>query len=265
MRSVYKNKVHLCLERIGREPEEAAQSMRLILQSTEEYPEEERLLSLKRGQGPGFSLTWELLSKELHEDLAEVKGKYQINIRWVEPIVATERMPILQIYLKAEHPFQKALDALSGELKIPADPIDAGAPIVRLHTKSPAESEKKALVAASFHPQYSGYLSMTLEDIVCERLSAYWRKTIQQLEEATDISRMERTIYEAVGEDEFLRFLTIRDGLFGSQKGKKQWYTSCIAKWDKEWANSIYNAEYVESLAALLPMAKEQLKLVEKR
>lgn len=229
------------------------------------YPEEERLLSLKRGQGPGFSLTWELLSKELHEDLAEVEEKYQINIRWVEPIVATERMPILQIYLKAEHPFQKALDALSGELKIPADPIDAGAPIVRLYTKSLAESEKKALVAASFHPQYSGYLSMTLEDIVCERLSAYWRKTIQQLEEAAYISHMERTIYEVVGEDEFLRFLTIRDGLFGSQRGRKQWYTSCIAKWDKEWANSIYNAEYVASLAALLPMAKEQLKLAEKK
>ncbi len=46
VRSVYKNKVHLCLERISREPEEAAQSMRLILQSTEKYPEEERQIWL---------------------------------------------------------------------------------------------------------------------------------------------------------------------------------------------------------------------------
>lgn len=44
--SVYKNKFNLCLERIGREPEEATKSMQMILQSARDYPKEERQILL---------------------------------------------------------------------------------------------------------------------------------------------------------------------------------------------------------------------------
>lgn len=114
--------------------------------------------------------------------------------------------------------------------------------------------------------QYVGYLDMTLEDIIMERLQSYWKKMVESLKEAKSIEEVETTLYAAAGREEFLRLMTLREGLFGSAARTNHFYTNCTSSWDKEkWERSIFNLDYVSKIASLLPTAERYLAEVSKK
>lgn len=144
--------------------------------------------------------------------------------------------------------------------------MEKGTPIVRLYSKREDKQDRTALIASRFQVQYVGYLDMTLEDIIMERLQSYWKKMVESLKEAKSIEEVETTLYAAAGREEFLRLMTLREGLFGSAARTNHFYTNCTSSWDKEkWERSIFNLDYVSKIASLLPTAERYLAEVSKK
>ncbi len=228
------------------------------------YPEEKRRFTSGKGsRRPVLELASDIVFEEFSEDINEVQKKYDVIIEWEAHSLFEERIPLMKVTISPEHPFFKEhLEKVgSGWHAIaPTNSVEKGTPIVRLYSKREDKQDRTALIASRFQVQYVGYLDMTLEDIIMERLQSYWKKMVESLKEAKSIEEVETTLYAAAGREEFLRLMTLREGLFGSAARTNHFYTNCTSSWDKEkWERSIFNLDYVSKIASLLPTAERYL------
>mgnify|MGYP000941764620 FL=1 len=179
------------------------------------YPEEKRRFTSGKGsRRPVLELASDIVFEEFSEDINEVQKKYDVIIEWEAHSLFEERIPLMKVTISPEHPFFKEhLEKVgSGWHAIaPTNSVEKGTPIVRLYSKREDKQDRTALIASRFQVQYVGYLDMTLEDIIMERLQSYWKKMVESLKEAKSIEEVETTLYAAAGREEFLRLMTLRE------------------------------------------------------
>ena len=234
------------------------------------YPEEKRRFTSGKGsRRPVLELASDIVFEEFSEDINEVQKKYDVIIEWDAHSLFEERIPLIKVTISPEHPFFKEhLEKVGSGWHVlaPTNSVEKGTPIVRLYSKREDKQDRTALIASRFQVQYVGYLDMTLEDIILERLQSYWKKMVESIKEAKSIEEVETTLYAAAGREEFLRLMTLREGLFGSAARTNHFYTNCTSSWDKEkWERSIFNLDYVSKIASLLPTAERYLAEVSKK
>ena len=143
--------------------------------------------------GPVLELASDIVFEEFSEDINEVQKKYDVIIEWEAHSLFEERIPLMKVTISPEHPFFKEhLEKVgSGWHAIaPTNSVEKGTPIVRLYSKREDKQDRTALIASRFQVQYVGYLDMTLEDIIMERLQSYWKKMVDSLKACKVVLRI---------------------------------------------------------------------------
>ena len=180
------------------------------------YPEEKRRFTSGKGsRRPVLELASDIVFEEFSEDINEVQKKYDVIIEWEAHSLFEERIPLIKVTISPEHPFFKEhLEKVGSGWHVlaPTNSVEKGTPIVRLYSKREDKQDRTALIASRFQVQYVGYLDMTLEDIILERLQSYWKKMVESLKEAKSIDSARGPLRERRPHESLLHELHIELG-----------------------------------------------------